>query len=230
MIFWSKPRMNVINTHTAQGGAACPNARARELLGTIHNGGSGAANAHGLRITMLRRAQTRSIGTARRLPGQRQRQTRSSAAQPPSRGIQAESSFLPSVFQLSALRTSSPLDPAPFRRNAVSRSSSPSNCPNSRPCVSTTLARVLRSSASSNGLRSTRLLSLNPLFSLRRTDWRSKPTTPRPAISTGSPFQDPPALECHRCLPAALGAFLHFNNRFGGSRAFLSLGSPTATC
>jgi hypothetical protein len=47
------------------------------------------------------------------------------------------------------------------RRNAASRSSSPSTGPNSRPCVSTTLARVLRSSASSTCLKSTRLQSRN---------------------------------------------------------------------
>jgi hypothetical protein len=35
------------------------------------------------------------------LPGQRQRQTRPPATQPPPRGIQAESGFPPSVFQLS---------------------------------------------------------------------------------------------------------------------------------
>jgi hypothetical protein len=55
---------------------------------------------------------------------------------------------------LPALRTISPLGPAPFCRNAVSRSSSPSNNPNSRPYVNTTLARVVRSSARSKSLRS----------------------------------------------------------------------------
>ncbi len=39
--------------------------------------------------------------SARRLPGQRQRQTGSSAAQPPPRGIQAESGCPPGVFRLS---------------------------------------------------------------------------------------------------------------------------------
>ncbi len=38
---------------------------------------------------------------ARRIPGQQQRQTPSSAAQPPPRDIQAESGFPPGVFQLS---------------------------------------------------------------------------------------------------------------------------------
>jgi hypothetical protein len=42
-------------------------------------------------------------------------------------------------------RTSSPIGPAPFRRNAVSRSSSPSNDPNSRPFA---LASSLASSLS----------------------------------------------------------------------------------
>jgi hypothetical protein len=42
--------------------------------------------------------------------------------------------------RLPAPRTSSPLGPAPFRRNAVSRSSSPSNDPNSSPCVVTASA------------------------------------------------------------------------------------------
>ena len=38
--------------------------------------------------------------------------------------------------------------------------------------------------------------------------------------------RDPPALECHRRLrPAALGD-VHFNNRLGGSRAFLSPPPP----
>ena len=69
--------------------------------------------------------------------------------------------------RLPAPRTNSPLAPAPFRRNAVSRSSSPSNGPNSRPCVSKTLARVLRSIASSTCLRSTLPLFRNPLFVLR---------------------------------------------------------------
>ena len=102
--------------------------------------------------------------SARRLQGQSQRQIRSSAAQPPPRGIQAESGFPPDV---PALRTSSVLGPAPFRRIPVSRSSSPSTGPNSRPCVSTTLARVLRRSASSTRLRSIRPRSRHPLFALR---------------------------------------------------------------
>ena len=51
--------------------------------------------------------------------------------------------------------------PAPFRRIAASRSSSPSTGPNSRPCVNTTLARVLRSSVSSTCLKSTRPRSRN---------------------------------------------------------------------
>jgi hypothetical protein len=41
------------------------------------------------------------VASARRLPGQRQRQTGSSAAQPPPRGIQAESGCPPGVFRLS---------------------------------------------------------------------------------------------------------------------------------
>jgi len=45
------------------------------------------------------RAQTRSLST--QAPEQRQRQTLSSAAQPPPRGIQADSAFPPGVFQLS---------------------------------------------------------------------------------------------------------------------------------
>ena len=102
--------------------------------------------------------------SAHRLPGQRQRQTRSSAAQPPPRGIQAESGFPPR--RLPALRTSSPLGPVPFRRNAVSPSSSPKNGPSTRPYASTTLARVLGSSASSTCLRSTRPRSRTPLFAL----------------------------------------------------------------
>ena len=64
--------------------------------------------------------------------------------------------------RLPALRTSSPLvGPAPFRLNAASRSSSPSTGPNSRPCVSTTLARGSRSIASSTCLKSTRPRSRN---------------------------------------------------------------------
>jgi hypothetical protein len=110
-------------------------------------------------VLLPTRAQTCSLST--QAPGQRQRQTRSSAAQPSPRGIQAESGFPPGVL------TSSPLGPGPFRRNAVSRSSSPSNGHSSRPRVSTTRARVLRSSASSTCLRSTRPLSRNPLFALR---------------------------------------------------------------
>jgi hypothetical protein len=69
--------------------------------------------------------------------------------------------------RLPALRTSCPLGPAQFRRNAVSRSNCASTGPNSRPCVSATPARVLRSSASSISPRSTRPRSRNPLSELR---------------------------------------------------------------
>ena len=60
-----------------------------------------------------------------------------------------------------------PTRPAPFRRNAVSRCSSPSNGLNSGLAVSTTRARVLRSSASSTCLRSTRPLPPESLLALR---------------------------------------------------------------
>jgi hypothetical protein len=62
-----------------------------------------------------------------------------------------------------ALRTSRPLGPGPFRRNAVSPSSSPRNGPSTRPSTSATRARVLRSSYRSTCLRSTRPRSRNPL-------------------------------------------------------------------
>jgi hypothetical protein len=61
-------------------------------------------------------AQTRSLSTqatANSFFQQRQRQTRSSAAQPPQRGQVPPRRH-------AAPRTSSPLGPAPFRRNAVS--------------------------------------------------------------------------------------------------------------
>jgi hypothetical protein len=151
----------------------------------VRAGGGAAANAganqRGRKPT---RAQTRSLSTqAFSTTAMANSFFRSSTASTRRfRGVRFPPRRLP------ALRTSSPLGRAPFRRNAVSRSSSPSNGPNSRPCVSTTLARVLSSSASSTCLRSTRPLSRNPLFALRSTDWRSKPTTPRPATSFGSPF------------------------------------------
>ena len=95
--------------------------------------------------------------SAHRLPRQRPRQTRPSTAQPLHEAFKR--SQVP-TRRIPALR--SPLvGPAPFRRNAASRSSSPSTGPNSRPCVSTTLARVFRSSASSTCLKSTRLRSRN---------------------------------------------------------------------
>jgi hypothetical protein len=103
-------------------------------------------------------------------------QTRSISAQAPRTTATANSFFRSSstastrhssgvrfpTRRLPALRTSSPLvGQAPFRRNAASRSSSPSTGPNSRPCVSTTLARGSRSSASSTCLKSTRPRSRN---------------------------------------------------------------------
>ncbi len=47
------------------------------------------------------KCRRKPAASARRLPRQRPRQTRPSAAQPPPRGIQAESGFPPGVFQLS---------------------------------------------------------------------------------------------------------------------------------
>jgi hypothetical protein len=93
---------------------------------------------------------------------QMQAQTHSLSPQAPKTTATANSSFRSSTAstrhssgvrfptrRLPALRTSCPLvGPAPFRRSAASLSSSSSAGPNSRPCISTTLARVLRSSAS----------------------------------------------------------------------------------
>jgi hypothetical protein len=104
-----------------------------------------------------------------------QEQTRSLSPQTPKATATANSSFLSSTAStrhssgvrfptrhLPALRTSSPLvGPAPFLRNASSHSSLPSTGPNSRPRVSSTIARALRSSASSTCLKSTRPRSRN---------------------------------------------------------------------
>jgi hypothetical protein len=178
---------------------------------------------------MLMRAQTSSLASARRLPGQRQRQTHSSAAQPPSRGIQAESQWFPPQ-RLPALCSE---DQQPTRR--------PSPIPSQR-CLTQHLTKQwpqfkalcqhyagtrfeeqcqlhLPQKHKATVPESTLLVEMNGLE-------EQEPTTPRPAApatSTGSPFQDPPALECNRRLrPNALGDVLHFNNRFAGSRAFLS--------
>jgi len=104
------------------------------------------------------RAQTRSlIPQAPRTTATKNSSFRSSTASTRhSSGVRFPTRRLP------ALRTSSPLvGPAPFRLNAASRSSSPSTGPNSRPCVSTTLARGSRSIASSTCLTSTRPRSRN---------------------------------------------------------------------
>ena len=61
----------------------------------------------------------------------------------------------------------SPLGPGPFRRNAVSPSSSPRNCPSTRPSASVTRARVLKSSASSTAPRNARPHDKTPL-----SEWR----------------------------------------------------------
>ena len=106
---------------------------------------------------------------------QMQAQTRSLSPQAPKTTATANSSFRSSTAstrhssgvgfpprRLPALRTS-PLGPGPFSRNAVSPSSSPRNGPSTRPSASAPRARVLRSSASSTCLRSTRPRSRNPL-------------------------------------------------------------------
>ena len=98
----------------------------------------------------------------------------------------------------------------------VSPSSSPSNGPSSGPCASITLARVLRSSASSTCLRSTRPRFRNPIFALKWMDWRTKPTMPRLTTSTGIPFHGsgpsgphpltmPSTQRCGRCSGAGAG-------------------------
>jgi hypothetical protein len=106
-------------------------------------------------------------------------QTRSLSPQAPRTTATANSLFRSSTASMSrsrgvrfprrlpALRTSSPLGPGPFRRNAVSPSSSPRNGPSSGPCAGITLACVLSSSASSTCLRSTRPRSRNPLSALK---------------------------------------------------------------
>jgi hypothetical protein len=87
---------------------------------------------------LYRSAANRAANQKREQEGKRQWQTRSSAAQPRPRGIQAESGVPPGVFQLSGTLPHS----APFRLTQQPADTGPS----SRPYVSTTLARVLRSS------------------------------------------------------------------------------------
>ena len=66
-----------------------------------------------------------------------------------------------------ALRTSSPICPAPFPHSGVSRSSSAPTGANSRPCVSAMPARASRSSASSTAPRNARPHDKTPL-----SEWR----------------------------------------------------------
>jgi hypothetical protein len=84
---------------------------------------------------LYRSAANRAANQKREQEGKRQWQTRSSAAQPRPRGIQ---DVPPGVFQLSGPLPHS----APFRLTQQPADTGPS----SRPYVSTTLARVLRSS------------------------------------------------------------------------------------
>ena len=95
---------------------------------------------------------------------QMQAQTRSLSPQAPKTTATANSSFRSSTASTrhsSGVRfpprrlpaRTSPLGPGPFRRNAVSPSSSPRNGPSARPSASAMRALVLRSSASSTCLR-----------------------------------------------------------------------------
>jgi hypothetical protein len=137
--------------------------------------------------TVLQHSPRRRLQAAALL--QMQEQTRSLSPQTPKATATANSSFLSSTAStrhssgvrfptrhLPALRTSSPLvGPAPFRRNASSRSSSPSTGPNSRPRVSTMIARALRSSASSTCLKSTRPRSRSQADNAKVSDLYWKP-------------------------------------------------------
>jgi hypothetical protein len=99
-----------------------------------------------------------------------QAQTRSLSTQAPRTTATANSFFRSSTASTRSgppPASCSSQDQQPTRPSPIPSQRRLSNGPNSRPCVTTTLARVLRSSASSICLRSTRPLSRNPLFALR---------------------------------------------------------------
>ena len=174
------------------------------------------------------KCRRKPAASARRLPRQRPRQTRPSAAQPPPRGIQAESGFPPGVVQLSGPAAHSSAQP-----HSASRSSSPSTGPNSRPCVSTTLARVLKSSASSPCLKSTRPLSRNQACTLNALEMnaleeqadnakaRDLYWKPLSWLGTIRPSSANDAFD-----PKSMGHFCLHDARFGGPHNLLSPPPP----
>jgi hypothetical protein len=166
------------------------------------------------------RAQTRSLS----LRAPRTTATSNSSSRNSTSSTRHSSGVRFSPQRLPALRTSSPLGPGPFRRNAVSRSSSPRNGPSTRPYASATRARVLRSSASSTCLRSK---GHGPgIHSPRGNEWAagaSRPRQgPRPLLEAPFMARDHQAHFSKRCLgPSAVDDVCLHDARFGGSRALL---------
>jgi len=172
--------------------------------------------------------QRKPAASARRLPRQRPRQTRPSAASSrhssgvrfPTRRLQLSGPAAHSLAQ-------------PLHRKAASRSSSPSTGPNSRPCVSTTLAHVLRRSASSTCLKSTGPQSRNQACALNALEMnaleeqadnakaRDLYWKPLSWLGTIRPSSANDAFD-----PKYMGHFCLHDARFGGPHNLLSPPPP----